>query len=223
MCQPSREMGFSALAYPQGLFETRDISQRPTKLKISEIGGNLGRKEKPLTEDELEKWGAVEASCRFGDYGNVVTVYGKGFVKVLSGPFLNKGEVEKLLVISGGTDITKKSAFGRTVGAGFSLGLNLVISPSQRGNLYLKIGTDKTTHSLIQTTPDTKSIKNLNLLVSAGEKVIALRDSSAQKSPEVMSEPANLSEQLTQLANLRQSGTLDDEEFAAAKAKLLGN
>ena len=29
MCQPSRELGFSALAYPQGLLEPRDCSQLP--------------------------------------------------------------------------------------------------------------------------------------------------------------------------------------------------
>ena len=63
---------------------------------------------------------------------------------------------------------------------------------------------------------------------AAGDAAALQQQLAAQQSQEAQSalsgQPAaaDLSAQLAQLAQLRQSGVLSDEEFAAAKAKLLG-
>ena len=59
------------------------------------------------------------------------------------------------------------------------------------------------------------------------ERISALEDQQAQPAPEPAAPaPAASSpmiDQLTQLSSLHEAGVLTDEEFAAAKAKLLGS
>jgi hypothetical protein len=170
---------------------------------------------------EQEKWGEVAVSAPFGT--RWVTIYSKGYIKVSSGLGLMKGDVEKLLDIFGESDITKKSGLGRAAGAVFTMGANITLSPNQRGNLYLTIATEKNTHSLMWDRPDATSIKNMNKLVSAGKAAIARGRVPSGVEASSPTQSRDLSDQLAQLAKLHATGVLSDDEFSAAKAKLLGN
>ena len=178
---------------------------------------------KKAEQDTSEvKCGRVVARGAFASH--VVTIYAKGYVRVDSGMGIAKGNVEKLQNIFGETDITRKTGLGRVAGAVLTNGLNL-LSPGQRGNVYLTISTERETHSLMTTNPTNDSIKIMNELVSAGKSVMSALDSkngddsdhkgAVENSPDLVA-------QLSDLASLRDSGVLTQQEFEKAKAKLLG-
>lgn len=155
-----------------------------------------------------------------------ITIYSQGFVRVDSGMGGIKGNVERLLDIFGETDITRKSGLGRTAGAVLTLGANVVLSPGQRGNVYLTITTDRNTHSLMWSRPDAYSIKTMNELVSAGKSVIARANASMNSASSANQSTVatdDIASQLEKLAALRAAGVLSEEEFTAAKAKLINN
>ncbi len=173
-------------------------------------------------EDFNENYGSVVVSRGFAT--KWITIYSQGYVQVSSGMGALKGRVEKLLDIFGETDITRKSGLGRTAGAVLTLGANVLLSPGQRGNVYLTITTDWDTYSIMWSRPDSQSIKTMNELVSAGKSVIARANAasnSAVSNQVTAPSSPDLATQLGNLAQLRESGVLSEEEFEKAKAKLL--
>ena len=153
--------------------------------------------------------------------GRRVKIYEKGFVQV--GMF-SLGAPEKLLGIAAQDNSQQKTALGRTLAAGVTLGANLVTSPSKRGSLYLTIVTKKKTHSLSMSPPTDSDVKAMHKLEAAGRSVLATLE--MQNQVEAATGPASvqtasLADQLAQLSQLHQSGALTDEEFATAKARLL--
>lgn len=169
-----------------------------------------------------EKYGQVVVSSPFAT--KWITIYSKGYVKVSSGMGALKGDVEKLLDIFGETDITRKSGLGRTAGAVLTLGANVLLSPGQRGNVYLTIATDRNTHSIMWTRPTALSIRTMNEIVSAGKAAMARAGASLDSVSNASSQNQNapdLASQLASLAQLRDSGVLSEEEFEKAKGKLL--
>ena len=215
----------------------RDIAKQPKIIGYlqtvtpeirAEIRAASAAEEREAKSDESEEFGA--------NYGSEVvsrpfatkkiTIYSQGFVRVDTGAGAFKGKVEKLLDIFGETDITRKTGLGRAAGAVLTAGANVLLSPGQRGNVYLTITTDRDTHSIMWSRPDAYSIKTMNELVSAGKSVIA-RANSAMNAAGSANHPAlatfDLAEQLAKLAELRTAGVLSEEEFSAAKAKLIDN
>lgn len=192
----------------------------------AEIAQRARVEDQQRKEDErdaaAEKYGQVVVSRPFAT--KWITIYSKGYVKVSSGMGAFKGEIERLLDIFGETDITRKSGLGRTAGAVLTSGANLLLSPGQRGNVYLAITTERNTHSIVWTRPTAESIKTMNEIVSAGKASIsrgnALSETvSGQGTPHAV---ADLASQLASLAQLRDSGVLSEDEFEKGKAKLLG-
>jgi hypothetical protein len=181
------------------------------------------KEHKKAEQDTSEvKCGRVLARGAFASH--VVTIYAKGYVRVDSGMGIAKGNAEKLQNIFGETDITRKTGLGRAAGAVLTNGLNL-LSPGQRGNVYLTISTDRETHSLMTTNPTNDSIKVMNELVSAGKSVLSSLASKSGVVSEVegaVEKSPDLVAQLSNLAGLRDSGVLTQQEFEKAKAKLLG-
>lgn len=169
---------------------------------------------------ETQTFGNVAGSGLFGS--KYVTIYSKGFVSVSSGMGVFKGQVEELLDISGETDINKKTGLGRAAGAVLTGGFSLIASPNQRGNLYLTITTNLQVHSLFSERPDEATIKVLNQLVGAGKAAISLRSSKGPAAQPQVQQSSSLDAQLQQLADMHSKGILDDAEFKASKAKLLG-
>lgn len=205
-------------------------NQLVTSTNRKEVNQELDSKKKLETKEakakekrEFEKkYGQVSISQPFGT--KWITIYSKGYVKVSSGMGVFKGQVEKLIDIFGETDLTKKTGLGRAVGAVFTMGANLTLSPNQRGNIYLTIATDKSTHSLFWERPDASSIKTMNQIVSAGKAAIARANigSQAPASQATVQTSSDLPTQLANLASLKDQGIISQEEFEKAKAKLLG-
>ena len=93
---------------------------------------------------DRERAGRLLVREAFG--GHTVEVYENGFVRV---SMLMRDSVpfQRLLGVSSSADITKKTGLGRTLGAGATLGANL-LSSNKRGDVYLTIVTDEKTYSL---------------------------------------------------------------------------
>ncbi len=205
-------------------------NQLVTSTNRKEVNQELDSKKKLETKEakakekrEFEKkYGQISISQPFGT--KWITIYSKGYVKVSSGMGVFKGQVERLIDIFGETDLTKKTGLGRAVGAVVTMGANIALSPNQRGNIYLTIATDRSTHSLFWERPDASSIKTMNKIVSAGKAAIA-RANIGSQTPAIDATAQTSSDLPTQLANLaalKEQGILSQEEFEKAKAKLLG-
>jgi hypothetical protein len=151
-----------------------------------------------------------------------IEIYANGYVKVSSLlGIINKGTIEKLIAVDGSSEVSKKSGLGRAAGAIFTGGLNLAVS-NLRGNAFLNIITENQTHSIMVEAPTPSDLKALSVLVATG-KSLAQRAAS-NNSASIPTDPAtkDLATQLLELDGLHKSGVLTDEEFSAAKSRLLG-
>jgi hypothetical protein len=99
-----------------------------------------------------------------------------------------------------------------------TVGVNTVLSPSQRGNLYLTIVTDTQTHTLMWDQVSDDAIKSMNAIVAAGKSVLASQQSGAK----IEGAGTSVADELVKLKSLMDSGILSQAEFDSAKAKLLG-
>jgi hypothetical protein len=179
----------------------------------------------------IAKYGEIAVAATFG--GCRVTIYRNGFIK--SGNIIGMfaGQPEELLEISGDTDITKKSGAGRVLGAALTAGGSILASANQRGNIYLSFVTSNQVVSLNSGSGDDWDIMNMRKLVAAGKAAISKRESLQNKdSASTSNSNSNsnsdqggaqgIEERLQKLADLREKGLLDEEEYKASKAKLLG-
>jgi hypothetical protein len=159
---------------------------------------------------ELETYGREVLSEMFSTHQ--VKIYDKGFVKV--GFF---SQFEKLVSIQASMDsLQKKTGPGRAVSFVFTGGLSS-LGPNKRGDLLLTIVTDKTVHSLSTDVPYEHDMKSLKKIEQAGLAVLKALDHEGP----VAAAAEGLGEALEKLVTLHKSGSLTDEEFSQAKAKLL--
>jgi len=175
-----------------------------------------------LTGDKVSKYGRKVASelIQNGVLMANVSIFDEGFVKV-------SGRTERLLGISGETAVAKKTGLGRSLAtlATFTTmapGFNL-LSPGQRGRISLTIVTDKRTLVFSTDQVHESAVRNYQKLLGAGQAVlqqIQLR-TIAESGNE--SAASDLGAQLKQISDLHAQGVLSDDEFAAAKGKLLGS
>lgn len=207
------------------------MSQVPSKQQRKQDKAKM--KAEKRTEKEAQKeafreqYGdAIITDEAFG--GKFVSIYDKGFVR-LRGVMglLSSTAPERLLGVEADThSVQKKTALGRTVAAGVTLGASWLLSPNKRGDLYLTIVTDSKTYQLHSSPPTQWEMQALQRIMTAGESVLSrLADErppdSSQDSLDVVS-PADVAAQLHQLASLHQTGALSDEEFQVAKDRVLG-
>ena len=175
-----------------------------------------------LSQDELAEYGRLilEEICA----GKTIRIYERGFVRVSGLLGKKTAPFERLSGISNEADVTKKSGLGRALAAGATLGANLVLSPNKRGDMYLAISTDRTTHMLHMSPPTEGDLKAMHKIVTAGQSVMAL--SATHGDGPAMAQAGeqaaeSLADELRKLAALRQEGLLSEEEFESAKKKLL--
>jgi hypothetical protein len=175
----------------------------------------------------IAKYGEIAAAATFG--GCRVTIYRNGFIKVGNIVGLFAGQPEELLEISGDTEITKKSGTGRVVGAALTAGGSILASANQRGNIYLSFATSNQVYSLNSGSGQDWDIMNMRKLVAAGKAAISKRESLQNNESVTTSDgdsdqggAQGIEERLQKLADLREKGLLDEEEYKASKAKLLG-
>jgi hypothetical protein len=175
----------------------------------------------------IAKYGEIAVAATFG--GCRVTIYRNGFIKVGNIVGLFAGQPEELLEISGDTEITKKSGAGRVVGAALTAGGSILASANQRGNIYLSFATSNQVYSLNSGSGQDWDIMNMRKLVAAGKAAISKRESLQNNESVTTSDgdsdqggTQGIEERLQKLADLREKGLLDEEEYKASKAKLLG-
>ena len=183
------------------------------------IEGQIETQKAAKSEREAE-YGHQTASHMFGT--KWVHIYSKGYVQVRDAVALkSSAPFERLLAIDSQADVTKKSGFGRGAAAVVTAGANLS-SSNMRGDVYLTIGTDKTTHAL-RAKPTTESVRAAKALEVAGKAAIAAantRTATSTATPPTAVQP-DAADQLKKLADLHAAGILTDDEFAAKKADLL--
>ena len=162
--------------------------------------------------------------------GKTVRIYDKGYVQIFH-LFGSSAPFEKLLGISGSADVAQKTALGRTLAAGVTMGANLALSPNKRGDLYLSISTSKKVHMIHESPPTERSMKAMHKIVTAGQAVLdataALHVTSEapkqlQDQPRPTASASSIADELAKLAALRDSGVLTEDEFQTAKSRLLG-
>ena len=154
--------------------------------------------------------------------GTVVWVYSGGYVRIDDAAMTKWGmsdsaRFEKLLSVKFTTMTRDKSSGGRAVGAVMSLGLSTFAS-NERIESFLAIVTDRKVHKL-----DCTRAAGLALEAVAQGVIDASRAAgAAQTAVATQGAAPTAAEQLRQLADLHKDGILSDDEFAAAKAKVLG-
>jgi len=176
--------------------------------------------------DELARYGLNVASEIFGN--RMVRIYDKGFVRLSGLMFgLNTATFEQLISIEASSDVSKKSGAGRGAAALMTGGLSLA-SSNKRGDVYLTITTDATTHVLHEDPPTATNLKQVKKLEAAG--LAALRKTppvttdlseTPPATPAASSAPT-VSERMRELTLLRDDGMVSLEEYDQLRTKLLG-
>ena len=175
-------------------------------------------------QDELERYGEKIAEEFFGM--RTVRIYSNGYVRV-SLPMLGaNAQFERLLSIESSADVSKKSGLGRGAAAVVTGGYNL-LSSNKRGDVYLTISTDVSTHVLHEDPPTAMNLKQVKRLEAAGSSVIgrsqrlpsapALAE-AAEQSTETASD---IRSRLQELTNLRNEDLISETEYTRLRIKLL--
>lgn len=213
--------------------EARELKQAEREAKAQQRTAEQKVREQEKiakSQRELELYGrkVIEEACA----RKLVRIYDKGFVRV-SGVIHKDGAVfEKLRAISSSADVAKKTALGRTLMATATMGLSLV-TPNKRGDMYLTINTDKTTHMLHVSPPTERELKAMHKIATAGQGILdsierqlpvenSRNASIATVSSQPVSPQASIIDELTKLVALRDAGAISEDEFSAMKSQLMG-
>lgn len=174
-------------------------------------------KNKPVKQREAEHGKKLASELIQDGIGLIrVTVYEDGYVRI-------GDQIEKLVSVSGDAQISQKTGLGRSVATVATMftpfpAFNL-LSPNARGRAALSFVTDKQVKVISTTYVDKSVLDKFEKLRAAAAAAILANTPLESES----SSPANdLGQQLQQLGELHQKGILTDEEFATAKAKLIG-
>ncbi|MEO6205749.1 MAG: SHOCT domain-containing protein [Mycobacteriales bacterium] len=192
--------------------------------------------ERTFYEEAAAKYGRLVASELFAS--RRIELYDGGYVRVggvsnvTGGPqndLMSKNSFyvvaydapfEKLRAIKASAQVQDKSAGGRAVASVASFGLSKLASNENR-YLFLTISTDRETYSLQEKGGMLLGQASMKLEL-AGQGILDALGSRAASAPATPA-PGSVADQLRDLAALHRDGVLTDEEFAAAKAKLLGS
>ncbi len=215
-------------AAESGTLPPTDVSTRSLDAAMEKAAAkDLKTKRKQKERLERQKMAAAKEAKHLADYGRLmvnetfaakgVWIYSKGFVAFgLFAP----GVPQRLLAINSSSDVVKKTAIGRGVVGILTMGTNLVLTPNMRGDVYLTITSAVKTHMLHVSPPSESAMKAVKKIEAAGLAAIQIGVSAGYTSTSVIPHP-DLSAQLEKLAALSTAGALTDDEFLAAKQKLL--
>lgn len=204
--------------------KSKEAINTATDLSKEKGGSKKSAKElradkKSSVERSSETFGKVICEGLFGL--NTIKIYDKGFVSFDS---QTKKSPEKLLAFEATDNISKKTGVGRSVATIAStlatpFPMFNLLSPNQRGDIYLVITTDKQVKTIHTSLVYQDSIKKAKELHATAAKVIEANAAT----PQTMNSNQDLSEQLAKLSELFEKGALSETEFSDAKRKLLGN
>ena len=204
--------------------EKRDLKAGKRERKEQEKAKRLQEREERAA-DELASYGRMVAVEVFGMH--TVRIYDKGFVRVSGILFGSNTGFEQLISIEASSDVSKKSGAGRGAAALMTGGLSLA-SSNKRGDVYLTITTDATTHVLHEDPPTATNLKQVKRLEAAGLAVLRQTPSvttdlsETPTATQAASGAPTVSERLRELTLLRDEGLVSLEEYDQLRAKLLG-
>jgi hypothetical protein len=212
----------------------RDVSAQKLATKEAAKAQKLATKEAAKEEAEARDRALAGREVAKGSFdGQTIRIYERGYVRLSA--LFSGGPLERLKRIEASAEITKKTGVGRAVGLAASGGLSM-FSPNRRGDIYLTITTDRTTHVLHQDPPSDSAMKTARRLEAAGKAVLdaaarasvpTTTQSSPRSRPSVVSEPeqvapaTGVAQRLQQLEALRVAGLVTDEEYEQKRAQIL--
>lgn len=165
--------------------------------------------------DVLKLTGSETGREVFG--GKTIRFYQNGYVSL---GFIGAGEPEKLLAIDVNVDVQKKTGLGRAIVGVATVGLNVATTSNMRGDIWVSITTDKKMHMLHTTPPSESSVKSARKIEALAKACLSGTTGIAERRVSEIKD-SDLAEQISKLKALRDSGALSEQEFVAAKAKLL--
>jgi hypothetical protein len=145
-------------------------------------------------------------------------LYSKGFASI--GGVFKESLPEKLIGLNIDVQTAKKTGPGRLVAGVLTSGANLLLTGNVRGDIYVNVQTDKGFRSIHERFPSNDLIAELRRLEMIVSSLLNPTDAGAiQTAPPTHTTDT---EKLEQLKAHFENGLIDAEEYAAAKAKLLG-
>ncbi len=166
---------------------------------------------------DLAKYGRKVGQGVFG--GRTIRFYDKGFVQVTM-PLSGSRRFERLLAVEASSDVFKKSGLGRGAAAVATLGLNLA-SSNKRGDVYLTITTEVTTHVLHEAPPTQSNLKSVKSLEASGNAILRANGPLPTADSAPVKVESSTAQKLRELAALREDGLVSAEEYQVLRAKLL--
>ena len=189
--------------------EKRTRPKRPTRYERQARKQQQKERKAEAERAHREKYGKPIASGAFG--WTLIEVFKTGHVRISGGATHELYGIEF-------TDLSRqKNQIGRVVGFLGTGGLNMATS-TRKGEAYLSISTASGVRTVKTSEARPSDIETANKLVAASKSVVARKTQATEPS----TSSGSLSNELEKLSTLREEGTLTDEEFAAAKKKLLG-
>ncbi len=174
----------------------------------------------PTTPDEeVQRFGRKLTDDTFGM--RTVRIYEKGYVRVALPMMGSKAKFEKLIAIEASSDVSKKTGVGRGIAAVATLGFNLAGS-NKRGDVYLTIRTEDTTHVLHEDPPTATNLKTAKKLESVGQSVIQAPGDDSVVAATPSPEQRSIADRLRELQGLHDEGLISDEEHQSQRDRLLG-
>lgn len=179
--------------------------------------------------NELEKYGRMIIAEEFA--GKYIRIYDKGYVRISGFVLRVNAEFERIRSVSTSADVAKKTALGRALMAGATMGQNLA-TPNMRGDVYFTIATDKKTHMLHLSPPTERGMKAMHKLSTAAQGVLEMNKTSPESlAPPLVSSdgtfPGHLAtsgsvvDELNKLLELKNAGGISEEEFQILKSRIL--
>ena len=149
---------------------------------------------------------------------DTLRLYSRGFVSV--GGVIKEPKPDKLVNLSIDVETSKKTGVGRAVAGVVTWGANLALTGNVRGDIYVNVQTDKGITSIHERFPTNDLVAELRRLEMIAASLLNTNGAVAvQAASEVQTTDT---EKLEQLKSLFEKGLIDADEYAAAKAKLLG-
>lgn len=193
------------------------------KLKDPKFAAKHAKKEAIRLAEEERKRIAYEKAGELISSGSFHTkkfrFFENGYVAVDG--WASKGLPERLIDITASVDVQKKTGLGRAAAGVLTAGMNLA-APNTRGDVYLYVVTEETTHTVHLDPPSPSEINNARKVEALGKACLARAEKNSGKTSLEPAKESDISSQLEKLVGFHEAGVLSDAEFAAAKAKLLG-
>ena len=169
----------------------------------------IKKRKQDADEAFRKKYGSPIASGAFG--WTLVEVYQTGHVRVGGGAMLQLYGIEF-------TDLSaRKNQIGRVIGFIGTLGVNMATS-SRKGEGFLSISTESGVKTLKTGEVRPSDVETATKLMAAAKAVVLAQEPTGTSAGGT----EDIASQLEKLVVLQKEGAITQEEFSAAKKKLLG-